>query len=269
LDAAPGAGGAPLPVAAAPRRWPVGVGGEGATTITHHVGGPVGQQLGATDPSAPARRRGGGRGGGRGETVVLHHVPGVPGAVALLGPAAAPAAAAAAAEPPATAGRGRPARWAAAVRGRLAAAARRLRLCGGPAAEGGAAAAAAAGAAAEQQQQQQRRSVAAAALRALRLYHGGSFEDLLRRVAPTDAAVKPAAGAAAPAAAAASPLAPALQRVRVYHGVCAWAAGQLEGELRSGMWGLLRQASVGDVVATPPRQLWRRLTEGGRALEWL
>ncbi|KIY92595.1 hypothetical protein MNEG_15367, partial [Monoraphidium neglectum] len=61
---------------------------------------------------------------------------------------------------------------------------------------------------------------------------------------------------------------PQQEVVRVYNGACAWASGQLEGELRGGVWGLVTQAAVADVAGTPPQRLWRELTDSGR-LRWL
>ncbi|CAK0784725.1 hypothetical protein CVIRNUC_007929 [Coccomyxa viridis] len=56
--------------------------------------------------------------------------------------------------------------------------------------------------------------------------------------------------------------------VHVYHGICAWAEGQLEGELRSGSWGLTK-AEVDDVLEVPPEQLWGRLMNQPNRLRWL
>jgi hypothetical protein len=56
--------------------------------------------------------------------------------------------------------------------------------------------------------------------------------------------------------------------VRAFYGSCVWAPGQLEGELRGGVWGLVPRAAVGDVAGTPPEALWRELSEGERPL-WL
>lgn len=90
-----------------------------------------------------------------------------------------------------------------------------------------------------------------------------------------------AAAAAAAAVAAAkehfAPAAPApappprrpAAAVRVFHGVCAWAAGQLEGELRAGLWGIIPQAALADVVTTPPGQLWRVLSDDADRVKWL
>lgn len=59
-----------------------------------------------------------------------------------------------------------------------------------------------------------------------------------------------------------------LNMIRAYHGVCTWVAGQLEGEIRNGMWGFVERASVVDVIGTPPQQLWSSLMESGR-LNWM
>ena len=80
------------------------------------------------------------------------------------------------------------------------------------------------------------------------LYEGGSLADVMA------AAGAPGAGPGA--------------RVALYHGVCAWAEGQLEGELRSGAWGLC-PARLEDVHATPPDQLWARVSAQPGRLRWL
>ena len=56
--------------------------------------------------------------------------------------------------------------------------------------------------------------------------------------------------------------------VHVYHGAAAWAAGQLEGELRAGAWGLVPAATAADVLDGSPEDLWRSLVSSGR-LTWL
>lgn len=55
--------------------------------------------------------------------------------------------------------------------------------------------------------------------------------------------------------------------LRVYHGISAWAAGQLEGEIRSGSWGFCR-GKVEDVVDVLPGDLWQYLSVSDR-LSWL
>ncbi|EIE26152.1 hypothetical protein COCSUDRAFT_65011 [Coccomyxa subellipsoidea C-169] len=57
-------------------------------------------------------------------------------------------------------------------------------------------------------------------------------------------------------------------RVHVYHGICAWSEGQLEGELRSGSWGFT-SAKTEDVLNVPPEQLWSRLVNEPSRLNWL
>lgn len=52
--------------------------------------------------------------------------------------------------------------------------------------------------------------------------------------------------------------------VRMYHGVCSWSVGQLEGEIRAGAWGVITQADMLDFVETPPQHLWQQLTHGNR-----
>ena len=56
--------------------------------------------------------------------------------------------------------------------------------------------------------------------------------------------------------------------VHVYHGAAAWSAGQLEGELRAGAWGLVPAATAADVLDGSPEDLWRSLVSSGR-LTWL
>ena len=56
--------------------------------------------------------------------------------------------------------------------------------------------------------------------------------------------------------------------VHVYHGAAAWSAGQLEGELRAGAWGLVPAATAADVLDGKPEDLWRSLVSSGR-LTWL
>lgn len=56
--------------------------------------------------------------------------------------------------------------------------------------------------------------------------------------------------------------------VHVYHGAAAWAAGQLEGELRAGAWGLVPTATAADVLDGSPEDLWGSLVSSGR-LTWL
>ncbi len=100
------------------------------------------------------------------------------------------------------------------------------------------------------------------------LWEGGALAEVLERIAALGAAAAAAAkaagragaGAAAAAAAAAPP-------VLVFHGVAEWRPGQLERELRAGVW-LLAPGEAGDAAAAaaaPPGGLWRVLTESGRA----
>ena len=56
--------------------------------------------------------------------------------------------------------------------------------------------------------------------------------------------------------------------VHVYHGAAAWAAGQLEGELRAGAWGWVPAATAADVLDGSPEDLWGSLVSSGR-LTWL
>lgn len=41
----------------------------------------------------------------------------------------------------------------------------------------------------------------------------------------------------------------------LYYGVAAWARGQLEGELRAGLWAL-SGLTAGELKTTPAEQLW-------------
>lgn len=116
------------------------------------------------------------------------------------------------------------------------------------------AAAAAAAAAGEQQQQH------------LGLYLGGSVDELLSLLAAPAAGAAPAAAPGVPGALLQMGPPPAPQ-ARLFHGICAWAPGQLEGELRSGAWGLA-EAAPADVMATPPQQLWHQLVVSPR-LRWM
>jgi hypothetical protein len=86
------------------------------------------------------------------------------------------------------------------------------------------------------------------------LYHGGSLEELLALVQPSSMAGRLLAPPPAP-------------QVRLFHGVSSWAPGQLEGEVRSGAWGLA-DATPADIASTPPQQLWGQLVEGPR-IRWL
>jgi hypothetical protein len=52
--------------------------------------------------------------------------------------------------------------------------------------------------------------------------------------------------------------------LRMYHGVCVWGPGQLEGEVRAGAWGVAA-AELADIVATPPQLLWESLLGSNRA----
>lgn len=56
-------------------------------------------------------------------------------------------------------------------------------------------------------------------------------------------------------------------QLRLFHGICAWAQGQLEGEVRTGAWGLCK-ASVDDIITTTPQQLWQTLHVSNRT-RWL
>ena len=262
-------------------------------SVAHFMGGPVGARAGPGGGGGGAsRRRGGGGGGPRGEVALLHHVPGVPGASQLLAPGGGGGGGGGAggggggggAPAPAGGGAARPA-WAAAARGRVAAAAAALaaaallRRGGGGAGAGGGGAGAGAGLVA------QRGGAGASAgtgQASPGLYQGGSLEELLRRLAPAGAPPPaPArggglglglAGRALAFGLKERPRAPAQAPLRVYHGACVWSGGQLEGELRGGMWGLLAAPAPADVGGGggggAPAQLWRALMDSGR-LRWL
>lgn len=59
-------------------------------------------------------------------------------------------------------------------------------------------------------------------------------------------------------------------RVLVFHGVSTWVPGQIEGEIRSGLWGYIRRATFDDIrdASQVSEHLRDRLLESGRAL-WL
>ena len=56
-------------------------------------------------------------------------------------------------------------------------------------------------------------------------------------------------------------------RLRIYHGRSCWSSGQLEGEVRSAIWGFCK-ASMADIFDTPQAVLWDKLMESDR-LQWL
>ncbi|KAK9804843.1 hypothetical protein WJX72_008395 [[Myrmecia] bisecta] len=56
--------------------------------------------------------------------------------------------------------------------------------------------------------------------------------------------------------------------VRIFHGVCAWADAQLEGEINVGSWGWVADSSLQEVLETPPDQLWQRLTSSPGRIRW-
>jgi putative AlgH/UPF0301 family transcriptional regulator len=56
--------------------------------------------------------------------------------------------------------------------------------------------------------------------------------------------------------------------IHMYHGMCTWASGQLEGEVRQGAWGFIPAASAQDVVGVPPSALYGRLLQHG-GLKWM
>jgi len=50
----------------------------------------------------------------------------------------------------------------------------------------------------------------------------------------------------------------------IFHGVASWAPGQLQGEIRSGSWGLCGASSF-DVFEVAPEALWQRVSSSGLA----
>lgn len=56
-------------------------------------------------------------------------------------------------------------------------------------------------------------------------------------------------------------------RLWVFHGICAWAPGQLEGEVRGGSWGFA-DGSTEDLTAVPAEHLWWRLIHDAHRLNW-
>ncbi len=106
----------------------------------------------------------------------------------------------------------------------------------------------------QQQQERQQHDLT------LSLHHGGSLDELLAALQAKQQGTQASASIAQRQQA-------QLQRVRVFHGVCAWAGGQLEAELMSGAWGLA-QADPADVTETSPQQLWQQLSTS-RRLRWL
>jgi hypothetical protein len=78
------------------------------------------------------------------------------------------------------------------------------------------------------------------------LYEGGSLADVLAAAAGQRRRAR--AGQEGPP-------------VLLFHGVCAWAEGQLEGELRAGAWaGFLQPGDIWNKFAAPPDELWRALS---------
>ncbi|KAL4424312.1 hypothetical protein ABPG75_001613 [Micractinium tetrahymenae] len=97
----------------------------------------------------------------------------------------------------------------------------------------------------------------------LRFYEGGSLSEVLERAAEAADAVAAAAQcrrgrcAARGGKAEAAPPPPVL----LFHGVCAWAEGQLEGELRAGAWAFTARPA-GDLLGLlglPHEELWQTL----------
>jgi putative AlgH/UPF0301 family transcriptional regulator len=56
--------------------------------------------------------------------------------------------------------------------------------------------------------------------------------------------------------------------IHMYHGICTWAGGQLEGEVRQGAWGYIPVASAQDVVGVSPSALYGRLLQHA-GLKWM
>eukprot|EP00887_Chlorella_sp_A99_P006914 scaffold2.g6914.t1 len=83
-----------------------------------------------------------------------------------------------------------------------------------------------------------------------RLYVGGSLADVL------ELAEAQLGGGGAPPS------------VLIFHGVCAWAEGQLEGEVRSGHWGFAPAALEDVLPPQPAGRLWQVLV-GSERLVWM
>lgn len=61
-----------------------------------------------------------------------------------------------------------------------------------------------------------------------------------------------------------------LSNVFVFHGASRWVQGQLEGEIRSGLWGYVKEASVEDIheISGFAKQLRGNLLETNRVI-WM
>lgn len=86
------------------------------------------------------------------------------------------------------------------------------------------------------------------------LYQGGSLADILEKGAP-----------APRSRFARAPPPPPPVAVHVFHGLCSWSEGQLEGEVRSGAWAFA-SGKVEDVLGVAPENLWPLLVNSDRLL---
>jgi putative AlgH/UPF0301 family transcriptional regulator len=122
----------------------------------------------------------------------------------------------------------------------------------------------------------QRQRAAAAAV-PLELFLGGSLDEVLEIAqafsSETGGASRRRGGGGDPATASAAAAAARGQvsgdlghQVKILHGLCSWAPGQLEGELRSGAWGYAA-AEASDVWGVRPERLWEAVLASDR-LNW-
>jgi len=87
------------------------------------------------------------------------------------------------------------------------------------------------------------------------LYQGGRLADVLERLSSS----------AASSATKNSP--PSHQSVFVYHGISTWAEGQLEGEIRAGVWAY-GDAFQDDILNSDFQHMWEVMLSSGR-MTWL
>ncbi|GAB4813425.1 hypothetical protein N2152v2_000471 [Parachlorella kessleri] len=90
------------------------------------------------------------------------------------------------------------------------------------------------------------------------LFMGGALTEVLERAGARSDPSQELAGSGGSAG----------RLVHVYHGVCSWAEGQLEGEIRSGAWsigpGRLQDVLPQEGAQPQPPQLWAALLASGR-----